>query len=63
MVLKEAPNFINKLHETYVIENVQVGSPEFHFIKSSQIKGKPFILEFKIFVTPKLLLLFINFIF
>ena len=42
VLLEEAPNFINKLNETNFIENVSVGSPEFHFINSSQIKGKEF---------------------
>ena len=40
MVLKEVPNFVKKLEETTVINDVQVGSPHFHFIDSSQIKGK-----------------------
>ena len=40
VVLKEVPNFVKKLEETTVINDVQVGSPHFHFIDSSQIKGK-----------------------
>ena len=45
MVLKEVPNFVKKLEETTVINDVQVGSPHFHFIDSSQIKGKSLYMK------------------
>ena len=47
VIVKEIPNFAQKIEETNIINDVQVGSPHFYFIDPSQIEGKSLLFCFQ----------------